>query len=240
MTTSEERACLLATTCLRSLKEAAELIDKDPGIIHDRMLWGETAMQYLAVENELEAVRFLHEQGSDINTVNDYNETPMYQVASGGHVELARYLLENGAIIETESIALVSEEYGKMEPIIHHAVPSGDPAMIALLVEFGADINTRNYLDETPLHESAKHDERLRVTRYLVEKGADVNAVAAFHVTPLIKAALFGCTKTAKYLVSAGASLDIKDDHGRTAAKMARKHGYQELADWLEKKSMDK
>ena len=240
MTTSNERAYLLVATCLRSLEEAAELIDKNPGIIHDRMLWGETAMQYLAVENELEAVRFLYERGSDINTFNDFMETPIYQVSSLSDVVLARYLLDNGAIIETESIAPESEEYGKMDPIIIHAVMSGDPAMIALLAEYGADINTRNYLDETPLHESAKDDEWLRVTRYLVEKGAEIDAVEAFHATPLIQAALFGCTETAKYLVSAGASLDIEDDQGRTAAKMARECEHHELADWLEQKAKEK
>jgi ankyrin repeat protein len=223
---SEERIIQLIKTFMEDTEHALHLLDEDPGLVQEKTSLGETALHYLAVENQLEAVKKLYKRGADINTVNDFGGTPLSDAVSLGYVELVRVLLERGARVE----GLFSSN----EPILHEAVRSGKPEIIHLLIAHGANIHSKNSLDETPLHESAKDDKCFEVTKYLVEHGAIVDALAAFHSTPLNGAALHGATNTAKYLVGVGASLSVKDSKGRTPAQMARECEHEELANWLE------
>jgi len=223
---SEERIIQLINAFMEDTEHALHLLDEDPGLVQVKTSIGETALHYLAVENQIEAVEMLYERGADINTVNDCGGTPLSDAASLGCVEQVQILLERGARVD----GLFSFN----EPILHDAVRSGKPEIIHLLIAHGADIHSKNFLDQTPLHESATDDNCLEVTKYLVEHGAIVDSLAAFHFTPLIGAAFHGATNTAKYLVGIGASLSVKDCKGRTPAQIARECEHVDLAKWLE------
>ena len=56
----------------------------------------------------------------------------------------------------------------------------------------------------------------VETARYLVEHGADVNAVGEFGWTPLHAASYQGLTDVIEFLVSKGAKLDTKDELGQT------------------------
>lgn len=74
----------------------------------------------------------------------------------------------------------------------------------------------------------------LEMVKYLVEKGADVNAKAEFcRDTALHSAAAGGNLEMVKYLVEHGADVNAKDDDGRTPADVARE---QESKDYLNSK----
>ena len=61
---------------------------------------------------------------------------------------------------------------------IHRVVPDGwMPAVRYLVEELGADVNMRDHNGYTPLHHAAARGDD-EMIRYLVEKGADVKAVA--------------------------------------------------------------
>jgi ankyrin repeat protein len=61
---------------------------------------------------------------------------------------------------------------------IHRVVPDGwMPAVRYLVEELGADVNLRDHNGYTPLHHAAARGDD-EMIRYLVEKGADVKAVA--------------------------------------------------------------
>ena len=57
--------------------------------------------------------------------------------------------------------------------------------------------------------------------RFLVEAGADVNAVNEADFTPLHGATFRGLNEVVEYLVAQGADIDAKDFRGRTAYRMA-------------------
>jgi ankyrin repeat protein len=220
------RAETLIKACFDDLEKAETLIHHDPEIIYAKDGLGETALHYLAVENQIEAVKFLYEKGADLNTVSECGGTPLSEAASLGYVELVRWLLENGARIDGE--------FGVGDPILHEAVRSGNAEIVKLLVEFGASIYAKNDLNESPLHASAADDDWLDVTKYLIETGATIDEEGCSNDTPLLVAVLHGAVKTVKYLLSAGAALTVKDSKGRTPSQLARECKYNELANWLE------
>ncbi len=221
---NQERATLLINACFESLEKASELLDVNPDLIFEKTGLGETPLHYLAVENQLDAVEFLFLKGADLNTKNEFGDTPITEATSLGHFDMVKFLLENGAKID---------QLPGGDPIIHEAVRSGDPEIVDLLVNYGVDINATDFLGCTPLHESASEDEFLDVTKYLVNKGVNIDALDGFNCTPLNASALHGCLETAKFLVSSGASLTIKDAKGRTPAEKAMSCNNLEIEDYL-------
>ena len=164
-------AYLLIKACFESLENASKLIDNNSNLLFEKTGLGETPLHYLAVENQLEAVKLLYSKGADLNTINDCAVTPLSEAASLGYTDMVKFLLENGARIK---------QVPEGDPILHEAIRSGNPEIVDLLVKHGADINTTDCLGQTPLHESASEDERLEVTMYLVRKGVNIDALDGF------------------------------------------------------------
>jgi hypothetical protein len=87
--------------------------------------------------------------------------------------------------------------------------PNG-PAVVAVLVEAGANPNARSDNDEhgeTPLHWAASSDD-VDVALALIEGGADPEAPDGSIGTPLDNAIGYGCWNVARLLVARGARVD--------------------------------
>ncbi len=87
--------------------------------------------------------------------------------------------------------------------------PNG-PAVVALLVEAGANPNARSGDDEqgeTPLHWAASSDD-VDVALALIQGGADLEAPDGSIGTPLDNAIGYGCWHVARLLVARGARVD--------------------------------
>jgi len=61
-------------------------------------------------------------------------------------------------------------------PLLHHVAAEGNLAVVAIAVRYGADLESRNKEGETALGYAVSW-EHPEVVRFLVEAGADVNAV---------------------------------------------------------------
>lgn len=165
----------LINACFSSLQEAAALLEAEPALLQSRTGLGETALHYLAVENQLSAVTWLVERGASVNVVNEVGTTPLSDAASLGYVEMVQLLLRHGAEINLPAEA---------EPTLVSAVRSGDARVVALILAAGADPNEHAEGDETPLHSSAASSDAPEVVRVLLQAGADVQALH-FDETPL-------------------------------------------------------
>ncbi len=83
----EESVIQLIKVCFNDIELSKQLIDIEPGIVNSRTGLGEKALQYLSVENHLEAVIFLFHNGAKINTENDCGGTPLFESSSLGYIE---------------------------------------------------------------------------------------------------------------------------------------------------------
>ena len=92
----------------------------------------------------LDVVRFLVENGADVNARNRYHSTPLYLAAIRKHPEVAEYLLQQGADPNLSG-------YGLRTPL-HMALKKKQHDLAIGLIENGAEINAQSYWGWSALH----------------------------------------------------------------------------------------
>ena len=104
------------------------------------------------------------------------------------------------------------------------AVKQGDTAKVKILLDRGADIETRNPADgRTALMLSALQ-RRNALVNLLIQRGAKVEAQDDDGVTALMWAAFGNNVDAVRALRKAGASLKSKDKYGKTARDWGKDH----------------
>ncbi len=132
-------------------------------------------------------------------------DTPLHWPAHNGNVEIVRMLLDAGAAIEADEIGC----YGG-KPL--HGASEHSPETVKLLLERGADVNSRNvnvgskFLGMTPLIMNAtQNDDCAEVTELLLAAGADIRATDAQGRSALDHAAAGGRKRIVEVLRQHGA-----------------------------------
>ena len=121
-----------------------------------------TALHSFYVPDEL--VRWLVEQGLNVDIENYYGRTPLYEQAGSGRTNKVKLLLELGADIEK------ADRYGGRP--LHSASDFYRTDTVRFLVENGADIHAENDAHRTPLASAL-----LRCHRHDIPKMADIAAI---------------------------------------------------------------
>ena len=86
-------------------------------------------------------------------------------------------MIEQGVDIE-------AKDPGAGASALHYAVMKGEMPLVGLLIQRGADVNSRTKSGTTPLHTAVLY-RRTEIAEYLIQKGADVNARSPSGATPL-------------------------------------------------------
>jgi ankyrin repeat protein len=142
---------------------------------------------------------------------------PLYHAARLGLRDLAEHLIAE----HPEHINAGSND--GFAPI-HAAARGGHVDILALLLEHGVDVDSRNVYDQTPLSWAAVRGE-VNVGRYLLDCGADINAPNDYDATPLYLAAYHGRFEFVRMLLERGARIDVGDPQGRTPLHLAVEEG---------------
>lgn len=104
---------------------------------------------------DIETVKYLVENGTDVNTVDSSGDTPLMKTKS---LDVVEYLVENGADIHK------TNNYG--ETVLHIASFKGNLSIVKYLVENGAVVNKQDIYGFTPLMNS-NNKEYIDVSNYL-------------------------------------------------------------------------
>ena len=150
----------------------------------------------------------------------------LIKAAEKGNVDDVRKLLRDFDNINFK------DAYGRT-PLMA-AVKSGNTATVNLLIKSGANVNAKNEKGRTVLMKATK----VAIVKLLIASGADLHSThdliyyddCGYHYylikgTELMMAACCGYKNKVKILISAGADINDKTDHGQTALMFAAHNG---------------
>lgn len=109
------------------------------------------------------------------------------------------------------------------------AVLGGNPAATKLILDAGADTNTKDREWLTPLHFAAVRGVEREVIDLLISKGARVDAESKNGTTPLMGAARGGFRETVEALIAHGANMDVEDNQLVPVIAHAAEGGHDEI-----------
>jgi ankyrin repeat protein len=195
----------------------------DPNYVDNRFADNLALLDICAYEGDLETMKFLYEHGAVVKT--DKSDA-LSDAVDAGNYDMAKFLLDNGMDVNSH------QRFDDGSMIIipwDNATSHGYFNIIKLLLEYGADIDGGH---DPMIVTYAQGSER--ITKYLIDNGADVSAQNRKGNTALHVAALNHRTANAKALLAADADPSIKNDEGKTALDIAKAEGADEIVKLLE------
>lgn len=120
----------------------------------------------------IEILKYLIEQGADVNAPNHYGLTPFIGLCEGGPLEIVQLSIKHGGDVNASFVNNIGEDAGKknfspLQTVAH----SGRPEVVELLLSHGADPRTKDYKGRSPI-ELAKSKGHEDVAK-LVQKRLD-------------------------------------------------------------------
>jgi ankyrin repeat protein len=222
--------------------DMAELLVEHGANLDIRTSKGDTALHIAAKNDAIRCLKHLLDAGAEVDAQNYNNFTVLHMAASAGRTEAVKLLIDAGAdpnIVTPNShnaleLAIMAQRKPVVEFLATHsrmnltagapvsfAALTGSLDLLEILLDAGAPINDPYGESQvTPLHMAASYNKGVAL-RFLVMRGAQVEAVDAFYNTPLIRAAFTNSLDSAETLVSLGANLEHQNERGDTAMHIA-------------------
>lgn len=186
------------------------------------------ALHIAVHNNQIPILRLLLERGADINIKNSRGITALRAGLCSGMNEAVKLLLKYGA---DQTIKPNTED---KRGSIHVAALRCNRAVMAMLLNRGADVNDMDGNGQAALHWIARHgsmrarnyiDSRIPVIELLLEKGADID-IPDYHLsTPLHYAAFHGLDNLVELLLAKGADIEAINKDGGTPLLQAVNQG---------------
>jgi ankyrin repeat protein len=202
-------------------------------------LFGITELMMAALQGNLDEVKRLIEQGTDIEETDDTGGTPLMWAVQGGDIEIVNYLIDSGADVGAvggrnatalmiavisgkedigvrllEAGATFGGELSHQQDYLEYAAARGQPTLVGALIRYGADL-AESGPDALCFAIRNRH---IDVVRALIDAGVDVNRRGNLgNDLPIIHALQTQNQAIVRLLVDAGAELDRKDRAGRAS-----------------------
>jgi len=197
-----------------------------------------TLLNYAIWDDSKDAIKLLISKGANVNVEDDDGYTPLIWAIWWSDKDMVELLISKGADVNEEDnsgctalywaamqgskdlVELLIAKGAAPISAIHLAARAGDLAKVKSLVEEGTDVNTKGKGsgDETPLFAAIRADnaDNSDVAKFLIAKGADVNAKDKNGQTPLHEACEHGMRNMVELLIAEGADVNAKDNGGAT------------------------
>ncbi|MDO9381745.1 MAG: quinoprotein dehydrogenase-associated putative ABC transporter substrate-binding protein [Hyphomicrobiaceae bacterium] len=175
---------------------------------------GYAALHHAILRDHPDSVRVLMQNGADSSLRTASGFTPLALAILENHYKAAVALIETGAPVDT---------------------PVGEAKLTPLMLAAGSEGNKLHL--GAGKHRVEKWNPKdpgvLEITRALLDKGANVNAVSETGVTALILAASHNNAPIVGMLAQAGADPLVKTKDGKTAADLAKQNGNEAVVSLL-------
>ena len=199
--------CFLKTSCLAVLVVAALACTSlaFAGPIHDA-----------ARKGDLKKVQALIQADpTSVNSKDNMGDTPLHVAALHGELAVAQALVAAGADVNAKNLAgpFTPGDLGDFLSSSNHADP------VKLLTVHGIiQVDMKN--GYTPLDMAAFSIRYIPMVKFLIDKGANVNAQASSGATPLFWAVMREQKDEVIYLLDHGANVNLADAYGDTTLDM--------------------
>lgn len=162
-----------------------------------------------------EVVELLINTGADVNATNVYGMMPLRTACSHGRTEVVKTLLAAGADLHGARPSLT-----EAESLLHVAVSTASSAIISVLLDANAVIDSRDSNGRTPLLRAAERNSR-ECMEVLINRGANYHAKDSIGRTALMIAVIQGFSAVLDLLLSHKAFINERDIRGWTALHYA-------------------
>ena len=161
--------------------------------------------------NDISTVKSLVSKGVSPNTTDPKGEPMLNLAIRDKSDDVIAYLISNKA-----TDVDLSNKYGET-PLMIASIEGNLPVVKTLIEQKNAKID---HIGWTPLHYACSRG-HLDVARYLISKGAIVDAKSPGNTTPLMMAVQSGNEELIKLLLDKGADLQLQNANGFTAIDIA-------------------
>lgn len=243
---------MLQAATAGNLPAIEELVAADPTLVHcrDLALDGRqsTPLHFAAGYNRADIVRFLLDNGADVNARDKGGLVPLHNACSFGHTEATEVLVADE---RTDVDALDQWKYTPL----HEAVAKGKSEAVRILLTNGASCNKRNCdgklaLDlvrdgfddisdmlrgELALLDAARRGQEPRIQRLCGICDVNCRDTQGRHSTPLHLAAGYNHLRACEVLLEIGADANASDRGGLIPLHNAASYGHTAVAELLVK-----
>lgn len=195
----------------------------------------------------------------DLEKRNSESNTALHMAAKYGHFNIAEYLLEKGAYIDAKGefgvtplmTATFHYHYDIMDMLVKHGANLeeniGFPYYTILawcaskehydaleyFINCGANIDIKDSISgDTPFMTAIKEG-KIHLMKYLLEKGADINAKNDYGDTALLRAVDEDNLEALKFLLKKGVDINCKNNEGYNPILSAAARGQLEMMKYL-------
>ena len=140
--------------------------------------------KYRSQEDGMRVARLLLEHGADVHTRRNDGCTPLHLASYFGNLDIVHLLLSHGADRQVNAADDMGEKPLQKVSGGKYRSREDGTRVAQLLLERGADVNTRCSVHQTPLH-AASYLGRFEIVQLLIDHGAEVDVVDDFGTTPL-------------------------------------------------------
>ncbi|KAH0551530.1 hypothetical protein GP486_007253 [Trichoglossum hirsutum] len=191
------------------------------------------SLLHMAAERGTDGIlRSLISAGASIDARNEDQRTPLHcATRREGNVAIVRELIQAYANVNAADL------HGNTP--LHFATRFGDAEMIRTLLLSGADPNSRNNLQQTPMFNILDSARDTEIAVLLLEYGAGVNFRTMNGSTPLHLATLVERVDIVVMLLESGADIASQDHFGQTPLYLAIERGNSAIAKLLAERGAD-